>query len=203
MVEIQSKRCKELYSEIVQSLSRIKFKIIIDKLTALSFIHLGLPSEVLRYYYYYKEKKKINDIGLAIALMRIDSLRKLNDSKWKYKVIMKKNPFKCLYLKYIKSPRIYNSLKNTILKKSEELKDKCIQEKIRRDKNIAIIEKRVDNFKIKTMINSIKSINNKIYELAEINPNRAFQLSKIVNENLLEIEKIFLKEDAQNQEIIL
>lgn len=200
MVKIQSKRCKDLYSEIVQLLFKIELNINIDKLTALTFIHLGLPSKVLKYYQ--RKKKKNEDIALTIALMRIDSLRKLTNLKQEYKIKIKKMPLRYLYLKLIKSPRTYKSLKNSIIKKSKELKEKYIQEKNFRNKNLAEINEKINNFNVTTMINSIKSINDEIYKIAEVNPKKAIQISKMVNENLAEIEKLFTKRRNEQQKSI-
>lgn len=200
MLEIQSLRCKDLYSEIVQLLFKIELNINIDKLTALTFIHLGLPSKVLKYYQ--RKKKKNEDIALTIALMRIDSLRKLTNLKQEYKIKIKKMPLRYLYLKLIKSPRTYKSLKNSIIKKSKELKEKYIQEKNFRNKNLAEINEKINNFNVTTMINSIKSINDEIYKIAEVNPKKAIQISKMVNENLAEIEKLFTKRRNEQQKSI-
>ena len=200
MLEIQSLRCKDLYSEIVQLLFKIELNINIDKLTALTFIHLGLPSKVLKYYQ--RKKKKNEDIALTIARMRIDSLRKLTGLKHVYKIKIKEMPLRYLYLKFFKSPRIYKSLKNSVIKKSKELKEKYIQEKNFRNKNLAEINEKINNFNVTTMIKLIKSINDEIYKIAEVNPEKAIQISKIVNENLSEIEKLFIKRRNEQQKSI-
>lgn len=196
--ELRSERCCDLSAELIQTLFRIVLNTAVDKRTALSLIDIGLPSEVLRSYE--REAKKTRRRNalenrtciVALALLKTESLEKLNKIRDKCTYQLSRNPFRYLYNKYIRSPLVYRRLRKSIISRAKELENEYLTKKEKAEREARRLHTEIDNFRTRTMLSFMKALNDEIYTYEEINPEKAVELSTFLIENLSSLQGIFL-----------
>ncbi|MCD4817162.1 MAG: hypothetical protein K8S23_00545 [Candidatus Cloacimonetes bacterium] len=180
---VQLKNC--LIKELILRVERIE----ISEIEANSFNVFQTPSQALRFFQ--QKLKKFNDVKKVIFEAKLKTLKNLFLLKSQNESLKTKNPFKYVYIRFIKSQKEYKRLEKDLVNTISEVK-KLSEEKLHKinivNKNF---ETKIDNFSQSIFIKALTSLNDKIYELAENSPLQALELSNMIHKEYETIEKIF------------